>query len=213
MHFDRDEESLDKAVWLLQTDALEALVDSLALTEEKRHRIAARLFRDAVETMDMSAYFYLGGEQASKDLRKWYKDEVIPHRVFRTFIRDYECKEKAKNLGALYGDLSKYTHRTYRAIGKSYILGHDKKIAYDGFSESGFRVLPHVVSLSYAIVAALIKRFITVAEDTEQLSPEKISMVWSESLEVKTVQRRFGTGPGQIVRSSPIDIDLKFDES
>lgn len=213
MHFDRDEESLDKAVWLLQTDALEALVDSLALTEEKRHRIAARLFRDAVETMDMSAYFYLGGEQARKDLRKWYKDEVIPHRVFRAFIRDSECKEKAKNLGSLYGDLSKYTHRTYRAIGNSYILGRDKKIAYDGFSESGFRVLPHVVSLSYAIIAALIKRFIAVSETTEQLSSENISIIWSESLENETVQRRFGTGPGQAVRSSPIEFDFNFDES
>ena len=163
--------------------------------------------------MDMSAYFYLGGEQARKDLKKWYKDEVIPHRVFRAFIRNYECKEKAKDLGALYGDLSKYTHRTYHAIGKSYILGRDKKIAYDGFSESGFRVLPHVVSLSYAIIAALIKRFIAVSETTEQLSPEKISMIWSESLEHETVQRRFGMGPGQVVRSSPIEIDFNFDGS
>ncbi len=36
MHFDRDEETLDKAVWLMQTDALEAIVDSLTLTEEKK---------------------------------------------------------------------------------------------------------------------------------------------------------------------------------
>lgn len=136
-----------------------------------------------------------------------------PHRVFRAFIRDYESKEKAKDLGALYGDLSKYTHRTYRAIGKSYILGCDKKIAYDGFSESGFRVLPHVVSLSYAIIAALIKRFIATSEATELLTPEKISMIWSESLENETVQRRFGTGSEQIVRSPPIEVDFNFDES
>lgn len=66
MYFDRDEKSLDKAIWLIQIDALEALVDALKLTEEKRHRIAARLFRDAVETMDISAYFYLAGDRGKK---------------------------------------------------------------------------------------------------------------------------------------------------
>lgn len=213
MHFDRDEETLDKAVWLMQTDALEAIVDSLTLTEEKRHRIAARLFRDAVETMDISAYFYLAGDQAKKDLKKWYKNEVVPHRIFRAFIRENECKDKAKDLGSLYSDLSKYTHRTYNAITKSYILGRGNKIAYDGFSESDIRVLPHVISFSYAVIAALIKRFITVAESTKQLSIEKSSRIWSESLESETVPRRFGTGPGQIMRGPPVEFELKLDEN
>ncbi|MFB2802635.1 hypothetical protein [Shewanella seohaensis] len=213
MHFDRDEETLDKAVWLMQTDALEAIVDSLTLTEEKRHRIAARLFRDAVETMDISAYFYLAGDQAKKDLKKWYKNEVIPHRVFRAFIREQECKDKAKDLGSLYSDLSKYTHRTHNAITKSYILGRGNKIAYDGFADNDIRVLPHVISFSYAVIAALIKRFITVAVSTDQLSIEQSSTIWSESLESETVSRRFGTGPGQIMRGPPVEFELKLDES
>lgn len=213
MQFDRDEESLEKAIWLMQTDALEAIVDSLALTEEKRHRIAARLFRDAVETMDISAYFYLAGDRAKKDLKKWYKNEVIPHRVFRAFIREYECQSKAKDLGALYSDLSKYTHRTYNAIIKSYLLGRGNKIAYDGFSETNIRVLPHVISFSYAVIAALIKRFIAVAERTKQLSPEKVKNIWADSLEKEIVKRRFGTGPGQIIRGSAVEIELKSDES
>src|SRR6187551_3281097 len=101
MYFDRDEETLDKALWLMQTDVLEALVDALKLTEEKRHRIASRLFRDAVETMDISAYFYLAGEKAKKDLENWYKNEVIPHRTFRNFIKGFECEDKVKNLSSL----------------------------------------------------------------------------------------------------------------
>nr|BFE91588.1 hypothetical protein GCM10020185_21240 [Pseudomonas brassicacearum subsp. brassicacearum] len=70
MHFDRDEQTLDKAIWLIQIDALEALIDALKLTEEKRHRIASRLFRDAVETMDISAYFYLAGDGARKKISR-----------------------------------------------------------------------------------------------------------------------------------------------
>jgi hypothetical protein len=213
MCFDRDEQSLDKAIWLIQIDALEALVDALKLTEEKRHRIASRLFRDAVETMDISAYFYLAGDSAKKDLGKWYDNEVIPHRVFREFIKKFECQDKAKNLSSLYSDLSKYTHRTHSAITKSYLLGRNNKIAYDGFSESGFRVLPHVISLSYAIIAALIKRFITIAEDTQQIDSAKILAIWSASLEEETVPRRFGPGPGQLLRSAPIEFNLNLDES
>lgn len=213
MHFDRDEETLDKAIWLIQLDALEALVDALKLTEEKRHRIASRLFRDAVETMDISAYFYLAGDKANKDLEKWYKNEVIPHRVFRSFIKDFECPDKARDLSVLYSDLSKYTHRTHGAITKSYLLGRGNKIAYDGFSESGFRVLPHVISLSYAIIAVLIKRFITIAEYTQQVGSEEIRNIWSEALEQETVPRRFGSGPGQLLRSAPIEFEIKLDES
>lgn len=212
MYFDRDEKSLDKAIWLIQIDALEALVDALKLTEEKRHRIAARLFRDAVETMDISAYFYLAGDRGKKELDKWYDNEVIPHRVFREFIKKHECQDKAKNLSSLYSDLSKYTHRTHDAITKSYLLGRNNKIAYDGFSESGFRVLPHVISLSYAIIAALIKRFVTIAESTQQIDSAKILDIWSASLEEETVPRRFGPGPGQLLRSAPIEFELKLDE-
>jgi len=62
--------SAEKAVWLLQVDGLEALSDALLMTDEKKHRIASRLFRDAVETVDMSAYFYLGGKEAERDLDK-----------------------------------------------------------------------------------------------------------------------------------------------
>lgn len=68
----------------------------MKLTEEKRHRIASRLFRDAVETMDISAYFYLAGNEARKDLAKWYNNEVIPHKVFREFIKSMNAKIKLK---------------------------------------------------------------------------------------------------------------------
>jgi hypothetical protein len=213
MHFGRDEETLEKAIWLMQIDALEALADALKLTEEKRHRIADRLFRDAVETMDISAYFCLAGEQAATNLKKWYKNEVIPHRLFRDYIKRHDCENKANDLASLYSDLSKYTHRTHNAITKGYLLGRNNKIAYDGFSESGFRVLPHVISLSYAMIAVLIKRFMAIAESTKQIDSAKVNEIWSSSLEKESVPRKFGFGPGQILRSAPIEFDSNRDES
>lgn len=212
MTFNRDEETIEKAIWLIQVDALEAIIDALNLTEEKRHRIAARLFRDAVETMDLSAYFYLSGDKGESNSRKWYKDQVVPHRVFREFIKEYECTDKAKKLGSLYRDLSKYTHRTFSALTKSYVMGRENKISYDGFSDSGFRVLPHVISFSYAAIAALIKRFIDVAISTNELSKADADRMWVESLEKETVPRRFGAGPGQIRRGPPMEVKLEWED-
>jgi len=211
--FTRDDKSLNKAVWLLQVDGLEALNDALLLIDEKKHRIASRLFRDAVETLDMSAYFFLGGNEAKKDLEKWYENEVIPHRRFREFVKKTHGHERAENLSGLYSDLSKYTHRTYKAIGTSYILGRNDLFVYDGFRESHTLVSPHIISFSYALIAALIKRFIDIAERTDQIDKHTIERVWKESLETETVPRRFGTGPGQSLRGPPMEIFVDEEDS
>src|SRR5258708_1130795 len=55
--FHRDDKSLAKAIWMLHVDALDSLRDCLDLLSEKRHRVAGRLFRDIVETLDLAAYF------------------------------------------------------------------------------------------------------------------------------------------------------------
>jgi len=106
-----------------------------------------------------------------------------------------------------YSDLSKYTHRTYNSLTKSYILGRQNKIAYDGFSEGGFRVLPHVISFSYAAIAVLIKRFVDIAISTQELQETEAATMWGECLEKETVRRHFGTGPGQIMRGPPMEIE------
>ncbi|MDD2894128.1 MAG: hypothetical protein PHF20_09405 [Halothiobacillaceae bacterium] len=210
--YTRDEKSTEKAVWMLQVDGLEALSDALVMTDEKKHRIASRLFRDAVETVDMSAYFFFGGKEVQKDLAKWYENEVIPHRRFRDFIKKSHGNEKAENLTSLYGDLSKYTHRTYKAISTSYILGRHDLLVYDSFRESDTLVLPHIVSFCYALTAALIKRFMDIAEGTNQIEKDVTERIWKESLEKETVPRRFGTGPGQIFRGPPMEIFLDDEE-
>ena len=207
--FGRDEESVEKAIWMLQVDALDALTDALDLIKDKRHRLAVRLFRDAVETMDASLYFFHGGDKTKVNLAKWYKNEVIPHRILRDFIREHQGNEKFELLRSVYTNFSKYTHRTYQALGMSYILVAEDKIAYDGFrrSDVGY-VLPHVVSFSYAVTAMLIKRFLEFAVFTEQMSESESSAIWGMCLEAETVPRRFGTGPGQLVRGPLVENDF-----
>lgn len=199
--FTRDERTVAKAVWMLQVDALGALTDALDLTNDKRHRLVSRLFRDVVETTDASFYFFHGGERTRTNLRKWFENEVIPHRVFREFIKSRHGNEQFERLRSAYSDFSKYTHRTYRALLMSYILASEDKLAYDGFSRlDQDYVLPHVVSFLYAVIAMLIKRFVEFATATEQLSNDQACALWAKCLESETVPRRFGSGPDQLMR-------------
>jgi hypothetical protein len=205
--YTRNERSREKAIWMLQVDALEALTDSLRLIDEKRHRIASRLFRDAMETMDCSFYFSYESENFEADLAKWYADEVLPHRVFRNFFKKQNGDTHFENLRSLYGELSRYTHRSYRALLMSYILAANDEIAYDGFrlTETG-TVTPHVIAFQYALLAMLIKRFVEISVASGQTSTSAVEGIWAKCLEEETVPRRFGFGPGQLMRGPPIPI-------
>jgi hypothetical protein len=113
----------------------------------------------------MSAYFFLDGSKARNDLEKWYENEVIPHHRLREFVKKNHGQEQSENLSSLHGDLSKYTHRTYKAIGTSYILGRNDLLVYDGFQESDTLALPHIISFSYALIAALIRNLLILLKE------------------------------------------------
>ena len=85
--YHRDDTSKGKAIWMLHVDALDALRDCLDLINEKKHRLACRLFRDVIETLDIAAYFSSASSQNNPDLIKWFKNEIIPHRKYRDFIK------------------------------------------------------------------------------------------------------------------------------
>ncbi len=197
-----------RAAWMLQVDALSALSDALELLEEKRFRVVSRLFRDVVETLDASYYFALAGQTSSKNLAKWYQNEVISHRVFGDFVLRHNGPDEAEQRRVLYSDLSKYTHRTFRALTMSYLQGYNDTAIYDGFkSKYQTYVLPHVVSFAYAMLAGLIKRFVRFAVDTEQLSEEQEINLWKTCLEAETVPRRFGFDPSQVMRGPEMPLN------
>ena len=123
--YHRDDTSKEKAIWMLHIDALDALRDCLELINAKRHRLAGRLFRDVIETLDLSAYFNTNTEQSNNSLKRWYNNEIIPHKKYRDFIRKTIGNTAAEELMENYKSFSKLTHRSYRALAKSYVLGQE----------------------------------------------------------------------------------------
>lgn len=191
LRFHCDDRSMEKATWMLQVDALEALRDALELIVEKRHRPAARLFRDIVETMDLAAYFLSGSLKSKSDLEHWYKDEVVPHRVSRDFLGITLGPEAAEVRKCYYRNLSKFTHRTYRALLKSYSLGRDDYLVHDAWSKHNLLVLPETIAAYFAILADLILQFSVILKECGHVSEDAILATLRESLETHTFPRRF----------------------
>ena len=113
--YSRDDRSSEKAVWMLFVDGIETIRDCLKLIKSKDHRLACRLFRDVVETIDLATYFSSSDKDRDKHLNNWYDNEVIPNRVFRNFIADTAGEIFSRAYKNIYSDLSKLNHRTYRS--------------------------------------------------------------------------------------------------
>jgi hypothetical protein len=193
--FQRDDTSKEKAIWMLHVDALDALRDCLDLINDKKHRLACRLFRDSIETLDLAAYFNSDTEQSNNSLKRWYDNKIIPHRKYRDFIRKTKGEIAADELKNNYKNFSTFTHRSYRALAKSYVLGSGNCLAYDGHTGSDLLVLPHTIAAYYAILANLIRLFSNEAVMRETI-PEGINKkCWNESMEGETVPRRFVPHP------------------
>ena len=189
--FSRDDKSLRKSIWMLQIDALDSLRDCLKALTLKQHRIASRLFRDVVETLDLAAYLQSNSSAAQKNLRKWYENDVIQHSIYRDHIRTTLGQKAAENSKQFYVDLSKFTHRTYRALLKSYSLGRDNLMVYDSHHKSRSLVLPQTIAAFYATLAGLIRLFCSEASARGMLTADEIKSAQEASLETSTVPRRF----------------------
>jgi hypothetical protein len=192
MTFSLEDRSIDKAVWMLQNDAIDSLRDILHSLQSKRHRIAGKLFRDVLESLNLAAYFYSKVSPSQLHLESWYKDEFVPHSVYREYLKT-EYGEEAKNASRqFYVSVSKFTHRSYHILLYGYALGVDNKISYDGYKEdSGILILPQTISM----YLATLSNFIFFAAEELHLRGliEKsiVNAAWEHSLEKETVQRRF----------------------
>ncbi|MBP6902659.1 MAG: hypothetical protein KBC73_21385 [Burkholderiaceae bacterium] len=133
--------------------------------------------------------------------------ELLEEKRFRVVSRLF--RDVVETLDAsFYSDLSKYAHRTFRALSMSYLLGRGETAIYDGFKpKASFHVLPHVISFAYAMLAGLIKRFVRFAVDTGQLTAAAEAALWEACLEPETAPRRFGVGPGQLMCGPEMPID------
>jgi hypothetical protein len=190
LYYHRDDQSLEKATWMLSLDLVDSLLECLDLLREKRHRPASRLFRDAVETMDFLKVIHSNTERGRLALEQWYLNRTIRHSECRAHLREIEGEETAKVRKAYYEELSKFTHRSYRALLHSFSLGRDNLLVHDSHSR-GLLVLPQTIAAYLAILADLIVQASDCLKDTKAIPADGIDTAWFTSLEAETVPRRF----------------------
>jgi len=193
--FKRDDTSIKKAIWMLQTDAVDSLNYCLLLLKRKNHCVAGRLMRDIIETLDLSAFFSSNTDKSNKELRKWYEDKVVPHRKYRDFIKKTKGEEEANRLKETYAMLSKIAHRTYRTLAYGYILGRSDTLVYEGITKTRTLTPPETIAMYFALLANLILITSETIKNCELVSSSTIKNIWKDSLEKKTIPRRFVQQP------------------
>jgi hypothetical protein len=189
--FSVGELSLPKALWMLRTDVIDGLRESLVLIDERRHRPAARLFRDSLEGMDLAFALASDLDFAAKWLPQWYENRSPPHAAIRKWLETSKGKAEAQFRYAYYDQLSKFAHRTYRALLKGYSVGGGDLLVHDRWSPSNLLVLPQTIAAYYAILAELIQLFIAQLVEVNAVSPGAIGNMWEACLDDHAVPRRF----------------------
>lgn len=195
--FQRDDKSVDKALWMLLIDATDSLMECHGFLLQKKHKIAGRLFRDAIEVIDLSALFMAKTEKSSRLLEKWYDDKVIPNSEYRDFIKKSIGPDISENYRKFYSQISKFNHRTYRTLSYGYILNKNGTLVYDGFTshlnDKSFLVFPGIISMYYALLANIISILSIELNNSGLVKKEVIDKVWSDSIEEKPKNRQYMT--------------------
>jgi hypothetical protein len=195
-----EDRSPEKAVWLLAMDALDSLREGLAALQRQEHRIAGKLFRDVLESMDLAAYFSVRDDKSGKAMAKWYRDEYVPHSEYRNHFRKIHGEPAAKDLAELYKKLSRFIHRSYRAILDGYTLGRESRLVHDrsdetleGIGQPSVRMLvpPQTIAAYYAALARFITEYAEELTVLGLVDVELIRAAFSSCLETETVPRRF----------------------
>jgi len=190
LKYHRDEQSLQKATWLITMDLLASLLDCAALLKETRHRPVARVFRDAVEAIDVMRYLHAESPKAELALKKWYANDTISHGEIRKLIEALDGVEAATERRVFYQELSKFTHRTYRALLHSVSLGRGELMVHDSHG-SGFLVLPQTIAAYMAVLGDITIQATGSVSSTGLLSSDEVVEAWGVALETHTVPRRF----------------------
>jgi len=193
------DESREKAVWLLAMDALDSLRSCLTALSRKEHRVAGKLFRDIMESMDLAAFFYSDTGKSKACLKRWYADKIVPHREYRDYVKQTDSPQEAERIAAHYASLSRFTHRSYRAILDGYSRGGEDRLVHDGTGElygsmegaGTFLVLPQTLSSYYAVLANLVLEFSAELSALGLVASDEVRDAFAKSFEAETVPRRF----------------------
>ena len=191
-----DDRSRQKAEWLLAIDALDSLRDCLKALDRNEHRVASKMFRDVMESMDLAAYFHSKTKKSKKALEKWYEDEIVPHKEYRDYMNRIQGRDVAMRLSTQYSSFSRFTHRSYRAILAGYLRGEGGQLVHDRTGElyggtedsASFLVSPETISMYYAVLSHLVLNYASELSALGLVSEDDVRMAFAESLEPETVR-------------------------
>lgn len=188
-HFTKNDVGVSKAAWMLHNDAIDALADALELLEQQKHRLVGRIFRDVWETAQLVDYFLSGTPQSQRDLKKWFKNEIISHKLIREALERSGKQTEKERVRQQHVEFSQWTHRSYRALSKAYSLGDSDRMVYDGYGNDS--VLPHTISLYYAILGMLIFQNVASIGRSQIIPKTEIRKIMRAGMEKETAKRKF----------------------
>ena len=189
LHFCREDCSLQKAAWMLHNDSISALREAIALLAKGRHEFVGRIFRDVWESCQLVEYFLSGSPQSQRDLKKWFENEVITHGTIRDQLKKAGKNVEAEQRKQRHREFSKFTHRTYRALLKSYSLGKSDMMVYNNYLK--YPTAPHTISAFYAISGEMIFKALRSMKMSKFISENEAKKILRESLEKVTAPRKF----------------------
>lgn len=185
-NFSLNDQSLEKATWLLQTDALHAFRDAVELLKIKKHKVVGRLLRDILETVHLVEYLNSDYKGSTNSLKRWYEDEPRTDRLFREYIRATYGDEEHEHHRSNYEALSKFTHRTYKVLLYGYArLGKDKLFYDEQWS------LPGTIAMYYALLGWIGKIVVQSLKGFGVLGTADIDNYWNDSMEEFQIPRGY----------------------
>lgn len=184
--YTRADRTLEKAIWMLQTDALFAFRDAVIMLEQKKHRVVGRLLRDILETVHLVEYLSGQTDKAKKALQKWFDDEFVMHSEFRDYIKKLDGEKISEIKKIQHRIFSKFTHRSYKILLYGYALGSNDKIFYDERW-----TLPQSVAMYYAFLGSFGQLVIDNLRQYGNLSQEIVAEIWDNSMEKEQIPRGY----------------------
>lgn len=180
------EQTIDKAVWMLQTDALFAFRDAVIILNQKNHRLAGRVLRDILESIHLIRYFSSGKVKSEKALKEWFNDQPIMHHEFRDFIKERDGEEESNIYKIMHRILSKFTHRTYKILAYGYIVGAEDRIFYADENDQ-----PYSIAMYYAYLGIFGKLVVENLKDYGIITSDEVDAIWNESMETEQIPRGY----------------------
>jgi hypothetical protein len=184
--FTFNDRTLAKATWMLQTDALHSFKDAIELLNLKKHKVVGRLLRDTFETLNLIEYFNSDYASSNENLIKWYNDEPISNKRYRSFVKSIYGEQEHQRQLNNYSALSNFTHRTYKVLLYGYAGRGDSKLFYDEQWS-----LPGTIAMYYAILGWIGNQIFRNLKMFGVLNVDEIDLYWNESMEEFQIPRGF----------------------